>query len=1497
MSGTKLNERAFCCAPRSFAPPPSWGLTVIALGIVLLSAVAAEATHLRYSHVTWIPRTDIDPNAIDLMVQSVWRRDAFLTGNDRCIDPATLVDIPCTGPGNAAGIGDVIHERQGDTRLDPGDSSGLIGGPGALSNALLYLVTSIDADNNWAFGVALDPASLPASAPPYDAAITHIYPAPGNYLADLEDCCRISECTAPNAHLNNPDSDYRVETRINVGSGNSSPVSTLPPIVLCPENGLCQFSVPVSDNELDPVSFRLSTTAESKIGSQPGAPQCPNAATVDSVTGLYSWDTTGCTLAGDPLPVPPDGGCGDPNLNSLYSTQVMIDEQGGASRVAVDFLIQLVPSCALGNVAPSFDSPPTPPCGTSLSINPGGNLSFDIQASDTDAGDVVELNAVGVPSGASMSPALPVSGQPVATTFSWTPSAAQEGQHVVSLAATDSCGTQTLCAVTIDVSREICTDGIDNDGDLLIDCADPDCAATPCDDSLFCTANDQCQSGVCTGAPRNCGDGNQCTADSCDEGANACVNDAVAADGDGCQDGQFCTDGDTCSGGACVSGGATDCSSAGDQCNIGTCNETSNQCEPEPSGEGSACDDESFCTVGEICVAGVCKNGGALDCSDGNSCTQDSCNEQGDECSNQALPGCCGNEMIELGEECDDGNQIDGDGCDADCTVSSACTFSHGGTPAELFVGACGAPSFADVQAAVDASADGDIVSVCPGTYTQPVQISAEVTLRSTAGAASTVLHTTGTTLDILRSGVSVEGLTLISDVGAAIRADAICPLDESGCPSSSGSNLRISDNVIRDSVAGIEWHTRVDCVEIVNNSFADNDAHISLLQAAGAPAVLVEVGGESGGVGEGNVLSGGGGSGVALEIAGIEVSIVDNTVENMAGAGIVVRDVFSSTPVTVAANTVRQAVGTGVAVSNIPPGSQLVENEIDSNGGDGIRIGAGAAGANVENNNITNNGVGLGNEAASGSLDATLNWWGSQTGPSGVFTGDGDIIVDRSGSTTQFVEFLCRPFPEGFASFEGVCSIETPELRQLLSGRRPDIDPLGPYLVFESSADIDVDPRTQISNADGGVEIFLLDREPRPKIGKVPFGGVCLGGLNPCDFDDPGSCATCFGAGDCLGEPGSDPITLNGDCVQITQLTDDPTGGDFHKNPRITGRGKDVVFATTTDLTGSNPDGSQELVGWNRKKFEASLPGGPFTALTDGDAGEVSDSSTPSKSGTFVAMESTGDPVPETTEGLFGNADGNREIYVYSPRKLVWFQITRTTGFCAMSGGTCLDDTECEGPGDTCETVENQRPSTIDGKRIVFDSTADLHNDVKRPGINNPDHNREIFLAKLKKNGPPLITQITDTVAPVENRSASGDFRAKRVSFTSNGNLDSVDPRNADGSREIFVWSRNEDSIAQITDASSGESINPVLSMSGRWMVFESTADLQGNGATNRRVFQHDRDTDEILTLSKARFGVNQLPRVRRRRFVTWESTANLTGRNPTRDWVIFVFDRKKED
>jgi cysteine-rich repeat protein len=60
----------------------------------------------------------------------------------------------------------------------------------------------------------------------------------------------------------------------------------------------------------------------------------------------------------------------------------------------------------------------------------------------------------------------------------------------------------------------------------------PAMAGTVCDDLAFCTTADACDgAGLCTGTAMACDDADLCTTDSCDEGADTCVHDPIAACG------------------------------------------------------------------------------------------------------------------------------------------------------------------------------------------------------------------------------------------------------------------------------------------------------------------------------------------------------------------------------------------------------------------------------------------------------------------------------------------------------------------------------------------------------------------------------------------------------------------------------------------------------------------------------------------------------------------------------------------------------------------------------------------------------------------------------------------------------------------------------------------------------------------------------------------------------------------------------------------------------
>ena len=470
-----------------------------ALTIAVLTLAApirpALATHFRYTHISW---SVLSGTTVEFSVQSSFRRSNTPSFNP-CVNPVSNTVIPCAGAGGLPNVNDVIREDIGDTRFFFGDGSPSVGS--GTSGGLFYLVTSVDPVNDWLFARALDTGSLPA----IDTTIQHTY-APGTYTARIDDCCRISPSAAPNAHINNPDGEYKVETVVSIGANDASPTTALPPIITCPQNGVCSFLVPATDPNGDTLRFRLASASEADGGSftQPGPPDAPNGASIDPATGVFTWNTAGATL-------------GPVDFNTLYSTQVVIEERDAfnnlTGRVGVDFFIQLVPDV---NDPPEFS---LPACSSTQTLQTGVPASFTVSASDPDAGDTVTLNVAGLPAGASMAPQLPTSGNPVSSVFSWTPLISQSASYVVTFSATDQASQQALCSITLVVESQ-CGDGgidpgeqCDPGADVPGDCCTASCqlepAGTTCGPTPVCGGPGTCQAGVCTagsGGPDTDGD-------------------------------------------------------------------------------------------------------------------------------------------------------------------------------------------------------------------------------------------------------------------------------------------------------------------------------------------------------------------------------------------------------------------------------------------------------------------------------------------------------------------------------------------------------------------------------------------------------------------------------------------------------------------------------------------------------------------------------------------------------------------------------------------------------------------------------------------------------------------------------------------------------------------------------------------------------------------------------------------------------------------------------
>lgn len=136
----------------------------------------------------------------------------------------------------------------------------------------------------------------------------------------------------------------------------------------------------------------------------------------------------------------------------------------------------------------------------------------------------------------------------------------------------------------------------------------------------------------------------------------ACGTDLICVEGtcgaSECGDGYLDEDG----GELCDDGNGT----AFDGCEPGTCTFT---CD-----DAADCDDTLVCNGAETCSAEhVCALGAPAD--DGDACTLD----EGGEgvCRTAACVAAgCGNGVTDTGEDCDDDNEVEGDGCNGDCTFS-----------------------------------------------------------------------------------------------------------------------------------------------------------------------------------------------------------------------------------------------------------------------------------------------------------------------------------------------------------------------------------------------------------------------------------------------------------------------------------------------------------------------------------------------------------------------------------------------------------------------------------------------------------------------------------------------------------------------------------------------------------------------------------------------------------------------------------------------------------
>jgi hypothetical protein len=172
-------------------------------------------THFRYGTIDWSPHPTT-PNNIEFDITQSWRR-SFYTG---------------TGGDGRPVVGDTVNV-------------GTFNYGGTQGTATLNLtVTSINTTEDWLVGTIH---------------LTKTYSTTGNFTAIFTGGNRISTLQG-----GNNDTTYTNQTLVNVGTGNSSPVSAMAPIVEVPDNQVWTFDMSTvsSDPNSDTLTYRLATQPE-----------------------------------------------------------------------------------------------------------------------------------------------------------------------------------------------------------------------------------------------------------------------------------------------------------------------------------------------------------------------------------------------------------------------------------------------------------------------------------------------------------------------------------------------------------------------------------------------------------------------------------------------------------------------------------------------------------------------------------------------------------------------------------------------------------------------------------------------------------------------------------------------------------------------------------------------------------------------------------------------------------------------------------------------------------------------------------------------------------------------------------------------------------------------------------------------------------------------------------------------------------------------------------
>jgi len=307
-----------------------------------------------------------------------------------------------------------------------------------------------------------------------------------------------------------------------------------------------------------------------------------------------------------------------------------------------------------------------------------------------------------------------------------------------------------------------------------------------------------------------------------------------------------------------------------------------------------------------------------------------------------------------------------------------------------------------------------------------------------------------------------------------------------------------------------------------------------------------------------------------------------------------------------------------------------------------------------------------------------------------------------------------------------------------------------------------------------------------------------------------------------------------------LEQVTDETTGDS--SRPALNADGTLVVFTSSADINGGNPDGNFEI-------YLFDWATGIYTQLTDETAGDSLEPAI-NADGTRIAFESAAN-----ING--GKPEGNSETYL----------VDTTTGIIAQ-----ITD---EPAGDSLLPSIN-----ADGTRIAIQSAANING-------GNPEGNRKIYLFNTTTG---IFTQITDeTIA--DSFDPIIDAVGTLIVFHSRLNLNGGNP---EGNREVYLYDTTTGITTQITFTTVGENLHATISADGTRIAFHSDADLTGgNPDMNIEVFLFDIPTGMFTQITDETVGVSADASINGDgTHIVFESNADINGGNPEGNFEIYYFD-----